>query len=142
MNICGPYWTDFPISSKCKRPHVKGAGDSQWTKQKHTGGNNKQQKILYYATMGEGRAQLFIVSPYPFSLSLKGINAVTFCSHPSFVTCHCTFSLSQLMLNIYRISEGLIFASAGSRIISSQLGNGASQPTGGFWGGSGSLVCR
>lgn len=32
MNICGPYWADFPISSKCKRPHVKGAGDSQRTK--------------------------------------------------------------------------------------------------------------
>lgn len=23
INICGPYWTDFPISSQCRRPHVK-----------------------------------------------------------------------------------------------------------------------
>lgn len=27
MNICGPYWADFPISSECRGPHVKGDGD-------------------------------------------------------------------------------------------------------------------
>lgn len=37
MNIWGPHWANFPISSQSRRPHVKGAGDSQLTKQKGTG---------------------------------------------------------------------------------------------------------
>ena len=36
MNICGPYWADSPINSKCRGPHVKGAGDSQLTKRNVT----------------------------------------------------------------------------------------------------------
>lgn len=54
MNIWGPYWADFPISSQCRRPHVEGAGDSQLTKQNGTGEIKKQHKILYSATVGAG----------------------------------------------------------------------------------------
>lgn len=52
MNICGSYWAGFPINCKCRRPHVKRAGDSQLTKQKGTGEMKKQLKILHSATVG------------------------------------------------------------------------------------------
>lgn len=52
MNICGPYWADFPISPECRRPHVEGAGDSQLTKQKGTGETKTQHNNLCSATEG------------------------------------------------------------------------------------------
>lgn len=104
MNICGPYWADFPFSSKCRGPHVKGAGDSQLAKQKGIGEMKKRKnnKVLYCATSGSRLPCIAHGCCYnscwkevepnfscffcPFSLLVEGINAVTFCSHPSFVT--------------------------------------------------------
>lgn len=113
MNICGPYWADFPFSSKCRRPHVKGAGDSQLDKQKGTGEMKKTKQGFILCHSGSRLPCLaqgccynscwkevqpnFLCFLCPFSLFVEGINAVTFRSHPSFVTLQ--------LLTLHRFSQ-------------------------------------
>ncbi len=73
MNICGPHWADFPFSSKCRRPHVEGAADSQRTKQNGTGEKKKQQKFLCSATGGQTTLHIFPGFPLFWGYELLSI---------------------------------------------------------------------